>query len=214
MTHVNPGQVPAPLQDAALLVPMYADAKQVGALVLGHPSNGIRYAPEDMDHLLYPTDQIAEALFLHSKNVERLDKVEQIVNATPATKNSVSAELVDFALRNIFNYAYLADSPLSEMDIVRQRLAGERKTHVERGKAVQAVILEALEKLRPSPEVPHDPVSRDWYPYVILHGAYVEEIQNRDIMSRLYISEGTFNRTRRAAIHSLAQILAEMEKLG
>jgi hypothetical protein len=167
-----------------------------------------------MDHLLYPTDQIAEALFIHSKNVERLNKVKQIVDATPTAKNSVPAELVDFALRNIFNYAYLADSPLAEMDIVRQKLAGEKKTHVERGKAVQAVILEALEKLRPSLEVPHDPVTRDWYPYVILHDAYVEEIQNRDIMNRLYISEGTFNRTRRTAINSLAQTLAEMEKSG
>ena len=211
MTHVNAGQFPAPLQDAALLVPMYAEAKQVGALVLGHPANGIRYAPEDMDHLLYPTDQIAETLFLHSKNVERLNKVKQIVDAAPAAKNSVPAELVDFALRNIFDYAYLADSPLAEMDIVRQKLAGEKKTHVERGKAVQAVILEALEKLRPSLEVPHDPVPRDWYPYVILHDAYVQEIQNRDIMNRLYISEGTFNRTRRTAINSLAQMLAEME---
>jgi len=212
MTHVNTGQFPAPLQDAALLIPMYAEAKQVGALVLGQPTNGIRYALEDMDRLLYPTDQIAEALFLHRKNVEHLNKVKQIVDATPAAaKKSVPAEMVDFALRNIFDYAYLADSPLAEMDIVRQRLAGEKKTHVERGKAVQAVILEALDKLRPSLEVPREPVTRDWYPYVILHDAYVEEIQNRDIMNRLYISEGTFNRTRRTAINSLAQMLAEME---
>jgi hypothetical protein len=44
-----------------------------------------------------------------------------------------------------------------------------------------------------------------------LHEAYIEEKLNRDIMSRLYISEGTFNRTRRAAIRSLARILGEME---
>jgi hypothetical protein len=34
---------------------------------------------------------------------------------------------------------------------------------------------------------------------------------NREIMSRLYISEGTFNRTRRAAIRSVARMLEEME---
>ena len=33
----------------------------------------------------------------------------------------------------------------------------------------------------------------------------------RDIMSKLYISEGTFNRTRRVAITSLARALIEME---
>ena len=76
---------------------------------------------------------------------------------------------------------------------------------------VQAVVLEALEKLRPSLEVPHEPIPREWYPYIILHDAYVDEIQNRDIMNKLYISEGTFNRTRRTAITSLARVLADME---
>ena len=73
-------------------------------------------------------------------------------------------------------------------------------------------MLEALEQLKPSREIPQrDPLPREWYPYVILHDAYVEEIQNREIMSKLYISEGTFNRTRRAAISSLARAMAEME---
>jgi len=215
MTHLNTGQFPSPLQEAALLVPLYVESKQVGALVLGQPANGIHYAPEDMDRLLYPADQIAEALFRNSQNVERLKKVEEIVDAStvPDTvKNSLSVEMVDFALRNIFDFAYLADSPLAELDIVRRQLAGERRTHVERGKVVQAVVLEALEKLRPSPEVPPEPAPREWYPYIILHDAYVDEIQNREIMNRLYISEGTFNRTRRTAITSLARVLAEMEK--
>jgi len=215
MTHLNAGQFPTPLHEAALLVPLYAESKQVGALVLGHPTNGIRYASEDMDRLLYPADQIAEALFLHKQNIERLQKVEQIVETSPtpaATKDSLPVEIVDFALRNIFDYVYLADSPLAEIDIVRRRLTGEKKTHVERGKAVQAVMLEALEKLRPNLEVPPEPAPREWYPYIILHDAYVGEIQNREIMNRLYISEGTYNRTRRLAITALARVLSEMEK--
>jgi hypothetical protein len=215
MTHLNPGQLPAPLHEAALLIPLYAESKQVGALVLGQPSNGIRYASEDMDRLLYPTDQIAEVLFLHNQNSERLRKVEEIVETAPDSSNaksSLSVEAVDFALRNLYDFTFLADSPLAQLDIVRQRLAGEKKNYVERGKAVQAVVLAALEKLRPSLEVPPEPAPREWYPYVILHDAYVQEIQNREIMGKLYISEGTFNRTRRTAITSLARVLAEMEK--
>ena len=215
MLHLNAGQLPAPLQEAALLVPLYAESKQVGSLILGQPANGIHYAAEDMDRLLYPTDQIAEVLFLHNQNSERLRKVEEIVEASPDpsdVKSSLSVEAVDFALRNIFDFTFLADSPLAELDIVRRRLAGDKKTYVERGKAVQAVVLEALEKLRPSLEVPPEPAPREWYPYIILHDAYVSEIQNRDIMGKLYISEGTFNRTRRLAISSLARVLAEMEK--
>jgi DNA-binding CsgD family transcriptional regulator len=43
----------------------------------------------------------------------------------------------------------------------------------------------------------------------VLHDAYVEGVPNREIMARLYISEGTFNRTRRNAIRGLARLLAE-----
>jgi hypothetical protein len=35
---------------------------------------------------------------------------------------------------------------------------------------------------------------------------------NRDIMSKLYISEGTFSRTRRRAIRGVAKALQEMEQ--
>lgn len=214
MTSVHAGQFPTPLQDAALLVPLYAEAKQVGALVLGHPANGIQYAPEDMDRLLYPADRLAEALFLHSRNIERLKQVEKIVDASSAvvtTRSAIPVEAVDYALRNISDYTYLADSPLAELTAVRKKLIGEKTTYVERGKAVQAVVLEALEKMRPSPEFPPEPLPREWYPYVILHDAYVEEIQNREIMGRLYISEGTYNRTRRTALSWLTRVLAEME---
>jgi hypothetical protein len=65
--------------------------------------------------------------------------------------------------------------------------------------------------MRPGGDIPRDPPPREWYPYVILYDAYVNGKQNRDVMSRLYISEGTFNRTRRAAISSLARALVEME---
>jgi hypothetical protein len=54
-------------------------------------------------------------------------------------------------------------------------------------------------------------VPREWHPYLILHGAYLEDRLNRDIMSQLYISEGTFNRTRRSAIRSVRRMLQEME---
>jgi DNA-binding CsgD family transcriptional regulator len=42
----------------------------------------------------------------------------------------------------------------------------------------------------------------------------LENKPNNEIMMRLYISEGTFNRTRSAAIRSLARALMEMEQPG
>ncbi len=212
--HLAPGHLPPPLDDAALLVPLYIEAEQVGALVLGHPSNGLQYTNSDVERLLHPADQIADALFLNRKNTEHLEKVAEIANDPPAVSPrefGIPVSLVENVLRNLFDYTYLADTSLSEIKLVREKLAGEKKTHIERGKAVQAVVLEAIEQMRPSREVPRDPPPREWYPYIILHDAYVKEVQNRDIMSRLYISEGTFNRTRRGAIRSLARALAEME---
>jgi len=72
-------------------------------------------------------------------------------------------------------------------------------------------LADAIEKLRPGPAPRSDPPPREWYPYVILHDAYLAGTSNRDIMSQLYISHGTFSRTRRAALRAVARALEEME---
>ena len=213
--HLTPNHFPAPLEDAALLIPLYIESEQIGALVLGRPTNGLRYAHVDLERLLYPSDQIAEALFLSRQNTQHIEKVALLANepppVVPTREFSIPVNVVENALRNLFDYAYLADTPMAEMELVRSRMSAGKKTHLERGKMVQAIMLEALEQMRPGTDVPRDPPPREWYPYVILHDAYVNGKQNRDVMSRLYISEGTFNRTRRAAISSLARALVEME---
>ena len=73
---------------------------------------------------------------------------------------------------------------------------------------------QAVHKLRPDGKEPprHSIPPREWNSYIILHDAYVLDDLNRDIMSRLYISEGTFNRTRRRAIRGVARALQEMEQ--
>jgi hypothetical protein len=215
--HLTPNHFSAPLQDAALLVPLYNESEQIGALLLGRPANGIRYAHQDVERLLYPADQIADAIFFNRQNTDHLKKVAHIANVPRPDSDphfSIPVNVVENALRNLFDFVHLADSPLADMDLVQQKMAGDRKTHLERGKTIQAIVMEALEKMRPAGEVPRDPPPREWYPYIILHDAYVKGVQNRDIMSRLYISEGTFNRTRRLAIRSLARALVEMEHPG
>jgi hypothetical protein len=119
---------------------------------------------------------------------------------------------VEEALRNLYDYAYLSDCSLAKLRRVQTASANSGNTHLDRGKLVYQVILNALEKLRPPGELPREPIPRQWYPCLILRNAYLENKPNNEIMSRLYISEGTFNRTRRAAIRSLARVLSEMEK--
>jgi len=215
--HMEPGHLPPPLDEAALLVPLYVEAEQVGALVLGQPTNGVRFADDDVDHILHPADRIADVIYISKRRNDYLGRLAKLTEEQHAHGTSAQPSIpvgdVEDALRNLYDYAYLADTPLSELQLVRSEMASSQKTHLERGKKVYAVIIEALEHMRPAGEVPPEPLPREWYPYTILHDAYLENTPNRDIMGKLYISEGTFNRTRRSAIRTLSRELAEMENL-
>ena len=208
------GKFAPPLEDAALLVPLYAGEVQQGVLILGRPENAVSYARSDVERLLDASDRIADLIRDAHRESEHLAHLTRIAQ-TPSPKFDLDGEIparsVEEALRNLYDYAYLADSPLSRLRQIRTISAASGNTHLDRGKLVYQTILDALEKLRPPGEVPREPIPRQWYPYLILHNAYLENKPNNEIMMRLYISEGTFNRTRRAAIRSLARALSEME---
>jgi GAF domain-containing protein len=213
--HLEPGTFPSPLDDAALLIPLYADTEQLGVIILGRPVNGIRYSNTDVELLLYPSDQVADAIqdsLREKSNLAQISQIAQTQKAEFTTRPEViSVEVVDDALRNLFDFAHLGDIPLVELNLVQQQLSDNTVTHIDLGKAVHTIITQVLEKLRPEDQLPGEPVPREWHPYLILHGAYLEDRLNRDIMSQLYISEGTFNRTRRSAIRSVTRMLEEME---
>jgi len=208
--HLSPNELPPPLEAAALLIPLYIDSKQTGALILGRPANSTNYSKEDVDLLLYPSDRLSEIIFNTRRESEYIRQLSQLADRKKGG-DQIPVKEVENALRNIYDYAYLGDSPLAHLNLIDARLSMAEVTHVDRGKAVNKVCTEAVEKLRPDTEIPHDPPPREWHPYLVLYEAYMEDKMNRDIMSRLYISEGTFNRTRRAAVRSVARMLGEME---
>jgi GAF domain-containing protein len=212
--HLPPGCFQPPLEEAALLVPLYSEKEQLGALVLGRPVNGIRYSDEDVTNLLNLTDRIGEYIAGSRREAEQMKQIVRLSEPAPVllpADRLVSADVVEDALRNLYDYTYLGDTPLAAMRLTMACLSQGQVTCLERGKAVHAIILESIEKLRPGASTPRDPLPRDWYPYLILKDAYIEEVSNREIMMRLYISEGTFNRTRRGAVRSLARAMGEME---
>src|SRR4029079_12175181 len=106
---------------------------------------------------------------------------------------------------------------LAQLRVVQAHVAQKRDntpvTFLDRGKALGETLTEALNELRPASTLPKgiQVPPREWHLYIILHDSYVEGETNRDIMSKLYISEGTFNRTRRRALRAVAKSLAEME---
>ncbi len=211
--HLPPGYFQPPLDEAALLVPLYSEKEQLGVLLLGRPVNGIRYSDEDVTNLLNLTDRIGEFIASSGRKAEQLAQIVKLAEPPVVlTKDHpVSADVVEEALRNLYDYTYLGDTSLAAMRLTRAHLSQGQVTCLERGKAVHEIILEAIEKLRPGAAAPRDPPPREWYSYTILHDAYIDEISNREIMMRLYISEGTFNRTRRSAVRALARALGEME---
>jgi hypothetical protein len=87
-------------------------------------------------------------------------------------------------------------------------------THIDRGKTVSGILEQAIHKLRPAGKEPdvYAVPPRAWHQYITLYDAYALGELNRDIMSKLYISEGTFNRTRRRAVRGVAKALEEMER--
>jgi hypothetical protein len=128
--------------------------------------------------------------------------------------------LVEQALRRLHKYAFLGELPLAGLPMVdhilaERQAAGELTTvtHVDRGKALHQVLVQAIEKLRPAGPEPNRYAAprEEWHDYLILHASYVRGEKTGDIQSWLYIGEGTYNRTRREALESVTKILCAME---
>jgi hypothetical protein len=153
------------------------------------------------------------------RQVQRMlaDHEEEAGFALEGVDDQEFASVVEDALRHLHDYAYLGEHALAGLQIVDWRLRDSDEgflTHIDRGKALSEIVAQAVHKLRPDGKEParHSIPPREWHSYIILHDAYVLDDMNRDIMSRLYISEGTFNRTRRRAIRGVARALQEMER--
>jgi hypothetical protein len=212
--HINPGTLPEPFIETTLLVPLYASQAQIGILLLGRPENGIHYTSEDVQLLQGPIEQVADLIVKNRVLNEYLDQIVRLPlkqKASPA--DLVPTAWVEDALQNIYDYAYLGDSPLAQLKQVHRLLDGAAPTHLDTGKAIYQVVATAVDKLRPASAIPTAPIPREWHPYLILHDAYFEGLPNRDITSKLYISEGTFHRTRRSAVRSVARALSELETI-
>ena len=213
--HLEPGHFPPPLSDVVLLIPLYDNPDQAGAILFGTPINGVRYSNTDVEQLLYPSDQILKPIRAGEREEAYLEKLPEITQASKLMQEEysqgITVKIVEDALRNLFDYAYLGDTPLVKLRLVAHEVPGGTTTYIDKGKAVNKIVTAAIDKLRPGEEIPAEPLPREWHPYTILHGAYIEDRLNRDIMSQLYISEGTFNRTRRSAIRSMRRMLEEME---
>jgi hypothetical protein len=212
--HTKPNHFPEPFSSTTLLVPLYYHADQIGTILFGHPVNGIDYPESDLDLILESSDLIAEVIANSNHQQQRAAQTAEMLQTLQATSPSdvkITPKMVEALLRNVLDYGYLGRSDFAGFPIVSQMLSGSNPTHIDRGKCVYWILAEMVEKLKPEGELKRDPPPREWLPYLILHWAYFEDTNNREIMARLYISEGTFNRTRRAALRTLSRALEEIQ---
>jgi hypothetical protein len=198
------------------VAPSFDGRTQIAVVSIGKPNTKLEYSTGDLELLAEVADQIGTLVSLtnsrqtdqaRSQISERESDFESIrlIDAVEHTPDPEFIKIVEEGLRHLSDYIALGQSPLAGA------LNIQAGSQVERGRELQKTVYESIELLRPAEKRPPEPLPRVWYNHAVLHDAYVEGVPNREIMARLYISEGTFNRTRRNAIRGLARLLMEKQ---
>lgn len=212
------------LSSIAWIAPSFEGQTQVAVVGLEKPSSRPEYSTGNLELLAEVADQVGTIVSLSNLQPKQSSQLRELVAESQASVSelrSVSGKMLDAisassdedfikiveeGLRHLPDAITLGQSPLAE------KLAVNGGSHIERGKQLQQLLIDSIELLKPAEKRPPEPLPRVWYNHAVLYDAYVEGVPNREIMARLYISEGTFNRTRRNAIRGLARSLAEKIK--
>ncbi len=210
------------IQNIEWLYSILEGKKQIGLVGIGPSKTKLEYSGGELELFAEFADHTGTIISIG--NLLRLNKListdllenskehdaavnsvaEGLMKTASVEIESELVRMVEDALRRFSDFINLGQSPLAEW------LEMDGDTSIERGKKLQHILQDAVESLRPEGVRPMDEhLPRIWYSYLVLHDAYVEGASNRDIMARLYISEGTFNRTRRNALRGVARWLAE-----
>jgi hypothetical protein len=226
---------------ATVLHVLHVMEQPVGVLVLGPKESGGPYGLDDEDLIAEVADRMEKLLALISLRAERTHQLNAQVAAYREAERAAQTAIVqeveaaqvettkeselsvagftekDFvsavedALRHLNDITQLSEHRLASLQLIVQRLPPTAMTNLDRGKALKETLVEAMNKLRPADKVEPKQPSSEWYPFLILRDAYMVGVPNKEIMARYYISEGTFNRTRRRTIRAVAKVVAEME---
>ena len=208
------------LSALAWIAPSFEGHMQVAAVGIEKSRSRMEYSKGNLELLAEVADQIGTLVSLsnlqsrqgdvRAVEVEARANAEELKAATGEMFDSISVQtddefirIVEEALRHLPDTVTLGQSALAA------KISIKADSHIERGKHLQELLTNSIEAFRPGEKRPPEPLPRVWYNHAVLYDAYVEGVPNREIMARLYISEGTFNRTRRNAIRGLARMLME-----
>jgi hypothetical protein len=222
---------------ASAIIPLIIGGKQIGAIVLGHPTPFGIFSGDDLEILETFADTVAGVIYGIHLQEEKWQHIQGLMDEIHEREKYLQSRMrevlvkdelhpyldlkeeaeaiseVEDALRHLNDFAMLGDHPLVQLNVVEDYLQVDRATnitHLDRAKALHQLLVSCIEKLKPLSSMPSPP-SKEWHQYVILHDCYVEGALNRNVMGMLYIGEGTFHRARRKAVKAITRVLAEME---
>lgn len=140
----------------------------------------------------------------------------QLEQATPASLQTLEADvamlpefpqLVKEALAHYWGGPKLSESPLLGLRTVRRILEEQGGSPT---RALQAVLRQAIENLRPDAQL--DPSAQEWLLYNILEMRFLQGRRIRETADRLAMSESDLYRKQRIAVEEVARQLALMEE--
>lgn len=111
------------------------------------------------------------------------------------------------ALRHFWGGPRLQESPLLHLRVVTEEAEAQG---APRTRALQHVLLKAIERLRP--EGQRQMTTSEWLLYNILEMKFIQGKRVREIAQRLAMSESDLYRKQRVAIAEVARVLREMEE--
>jgi hypothetical protein len=212
---------PALMDRIAWLAPAFGGEQQVAVVGLAHRANRGRYGEADVDLMVDMADWVGRVVEGETRQRARREELLKAADAVKSGDEELKAQaqnlLTAFGAQPDRNFARQVEHALQHLSdftaLGQSALVDELKlpgvTHIERGKALRQCLLDAIESLRPAEARPRSVLPREWRAYAVLYDAYVEDVPNREIMARLYIGEGNFNRTRRAALQAVARAVYE-----
>lgn len=193
----------------AYVVTVFEGMQPIALVAVGHSNTKLEYSSGDLELLEEFSEQIGT--FISVNNARRGSMQSVAARVTDSLAAGVEADFskcVEEALRHFADVLWLSQSSLAEWAEI------QAESHVERGKRLQTILRGAVQSLRPEGERPPEPLPREWYNFVVLYDAYLKGVPNREVMARLYVSEGTFHRTRRQAVRGVARWLREKKDAG
>ncbi len=144
----------------------------------------------------------------NSKNLSaeaRFADADELADQRIEMSSELATQVKD-ALTHFWGGPKLSDSPLAQLDIVREEAKKGTQTPAN---ALRAVLKTAIDRVKPAGE---RKFTGEWVLYNILEMKFIQGKKVREVAFRLAVSEADLYRKQRVAIEAVAKEMMEMEK--